>query len=228
MFELPYCKTLNLRHNLDVMHIEKNICDNLLGTLLDIKGKNKDTEKARLDLEKMKFRKELHIRKRSDGTFEKPLALYTLPLKDRQGFCEFIGSIKYPDSYAANLSNCVNTHSGKLSGLKSHDCHVLLQRLLPIGMRGYLKKEILTPLFELGNYFQQLCAKTLKMEDLEKLEDQIVHILCKLEKIFPPAFFDVIVHLAIHLPREAILGGPMQYRWMYPIERYVLVILIKL
>ncbi|KAH7851746.1 hypothetical protein Vadar_016029 [Vaccinium darrowii] len=28
-----------------------------------------------------------------------------------------------------------------------------------------------------------------------------------------------MVHLAIHLPREAILGGPVQYRWMYPIER---------
>lgn len=47
-------------------------------------------------------------------------------------------------------------------------------------------------------------------------------ILCKLEKIFPPAFFDVMVHLAVHLPREAMLAGPVQYRWMYPIERYLL------
>ena len=44
-------------------------------------------------------------------------------------------------------------------------------------------------------------------------------ILCKLEKIFPPAFFDVMVHLAIHLPDEALLRGPVQYGWMYPIER---------
>jgi hypothetical protein len=28
-----------------------------------------------------------------------------------------------------------------------------------------------------------------------------------------------MVHLAIHLPEEAILRGPVQYRWMYPIER---------
>ncbi|GMP65663.1 hypothetical protein CsSME_00026365 [Camellia sinensis var. sinensis] len=28
-----------------------------------------------------------------------------------------------------------------------------------------------------------------------------------------------MVHLAIHLPYEARLGGPVQYRWMYPIER---------
>ena len=41
-FELPYWKDNLIRHNLDVMHIEKNVCDNVLFTLLDIKGKTKD------------------------------------------------------------------------------------------------------------------------------------------------------------------------------------------
>ncbi|KAH0650428.1 hypothetical protein KY284_030340 [Solanum tuberosum] len=48
---------------------------------------------------------------------------------------------------------------------------------------------------------------------------QIPITLSKLEKIFLPAFFDVMVHLVIHLPREAKLGGPVQNRWIYPIER---------
>ncbi|XP_025886273.1 uncharacterized protein [Solanum lycopersicum] len=39
IFELPYWATNKLRNNLDVMHIEKNICDSVLGTLLDIPGK---------------------------------------------------------------------------------------------------------------------------------------------------------------------------------------------
>ncbi|KAK5843139.1 hypothetical protein PVK06_005581 [Gossypium arboreum] len=30
-----------------------------------------------------------------------------------------------------------------------------------------------------------------------------------------------MVHLVIHLPHEAILGGPVFYRWMYPIERFL-------
>ena len=54
---------------------------------------------------------------------------------------------------------------------------------------------------------------------MERLKWDIPHILCKLEKIFPPAFFDVMVHLAVHIPDEALLRGPIQYRWMYPIER---------
>ncbi|XP_028077760.1 uncharacterized protein LOC114279671 [Camellia sinensis] len=219
MFELPYWKTLKLRHNLDVMHIEKNICDNLMGTLLNVDGKNKDTEKARIDLANLKIRKELHLQRRGDGSFVKPPVVYTLSTNERQGFYAFLKSIKYPDGYAANISNCVNADSGKISGLKSHDCHVLVQRLLPVGMRGYLNNAIGTTLFELGNFFQQLCSKTLKVTDLEKLQDQSALVLCKLEKIFPPAFFDVMVHLVVQLPREAILGGPVQYRWMYPIER---------
>jgi hypothetical protein len=44
---------------------------------------------------------------------------------------------------------------------------------------------------------------------MEKLKWDIPLILCKLEKAFPPAFFDVLVHLAVHLPDEALLRGPI-------------------
>ena len=37
-FYLPYWKHLLVRHNLDVMHIEKNVCESLIGTLLNIPG----------------------------------------------------------------------------------------------------------------------------------------------------------------------------------------------
>ena len=49
-FQFPYWKTLILRHNLDVMHIENNICDSIVGTLLSINGKSKDYMNKRLDL----------------------------------------------------------------------------------------------------------------------------------------------------------------------------------
>ena len=51
-FKLPYWKNLLLRHNLDVMHIEKNVCDNIVGTLLGQVGKTKDNLNARLDFKK--------------------------------------------------------------------------------------------------------------------------------------------------------------------------------
>ena len=74
-------------------------------------------------------------------------------------------------------------------------------------------------LTELGHFFKQLCCKTLKVQEVEKMKFDIVVILCKLEVIFPPAFFDIMVHLAIHLPNKALLGGPVQNRWMFHTEQ---------
>ncbi|XP_031105391.1 uncharacterized protein LOC116010220 [Ipomoea triloba] len=157
---------------------------------------------------------------RADGSYEVPHPCYMLTRNERLKFAEFLESVKFPDGYASNISRCVTT-DGKLIGLKSHDCHVLLQRILPIGVRGILGKEVATVLYELGDFFRQLCCKTLKLTDLEAMRDNIVIILCKLEMIYPPAFFDVMVYLAIHLPQEAILGGPVQFRWMFMIERFL-------
>ncbi|XP_062213723.1 uncharacterized protein LOC133914685 [Phragmites australis] len=44
-------------------------------------------------------------------------------------------------------------------------------------------------------------------------------LLCKLEKIFPPGFFNPMQHMILHLPYEARMGGPVQGRWCYSIER---------
>lgn len=59
------------------MHIEKNICENVLGTLLNIEGKTKDTAKAWLDLEELGIREELQLIRNRD-TFIVPPACYTL------------------------------------------------------------------------------------------------------------------------------------------------------
>ena len=59
-FELPYWQHNLLCHNLDVMHIEKNIVDSILGNLFDILGKTKDHAKARYDLKDMGIRKNLY------------------------------------------------------------------------------------------------------------------------------------------------------------------------
>ena len=149
----------------------------------------------------------------------KPIACYILTTKERIEFCKFL------DGYAANLSRNVSLNDVKISGLKTHNFHVLFQKLLPVAIRSYLNKDVCTTIIELCSFFQQLCAKTLYVKDLEKLEEGIVLILCKLERIFPPIFFDIMVHLMVHFPHEAKLAGPVKYQWMYPFERYILIIL---
>ena len=106
-------------------------------------------------------------------------------------------------------------------GLKSHDCHVIMQRLLSLGVRKFLPKSISTTIAELCNFFRQICSRTLNVKDMEEAQNDLIQILCKMEFIFPPAFFDIMIHLVLHLPEEAILGGLIFMRWMYPFERYM-------
>lgn len=103
--------------------------------------------------------------------------------------------------------------------LKSHDCHILMEQLLPLAMRVGLPNEVSAVLIKSCSFFRQLCRKVLSVSDLDKMQHDIVLTLCHMEMLFPPSFFTVMVHLTVHLVEEAKLGGPVHYRWMYPIER---------
>ncbi|GKV21414.1 hypothetical protein SLEP1_g31397 [Rubroshorea leprosula] len=64
-----------------------------------------------------------------------------------------------------------------------------------------------------------LTTPIIQVSNMKMWEEKIVETICKLEKVFLSAFFDSMEHLAIHLPYEAKVGGPVQFRWMYPFER---------
>src|SRR5262249_51463223 len=68
-FQLQYWELLFVRHNLDVMHIEKNICNSLLGTLLNISGKIKDGLNAQFYIVEMGIRTELALTNLENGIF---------------------------------------------------------------------------------------------------------------------------------------------------------------
>jgi hypothetical protein len=85
-FILPYWKDNLLRHNLDVMHIEKNVMDNILGTILDIKGKTKDNLVTRLDLQEMGLRPKLHPFTAANGKTYIPAACHMMSREDKKNF----------------------------------------------------------------------------------------------------------------------------------------------
>ncbi|KAL0433352.1 UNVERIFIED_CONTAM: hypothetical protein Slati_2669500 [Sesamum latifolium] len=81
-------------------------------------------------------------------------------------------------------------------------------------------KHVWSALTKVSLLFQSICSTTLDVHKLHELENSVAIILCNLEKIFPPAFFDSLEHLIVHLPYQARVGGLVQYRWMYPFERF--------
>jgi hypothetical protein len=82
-----------------------------------------------------------------------------------------------------------------------------------------LDKDIYEAIAKLGTFFRQLCSRTLDKDLLAEMKKEIPIILVKLQKNFPPTFFDVLIHLVVHLPDEALQRGHVQYGWMNLFER---------
>ena len=83
---LPYWKDLDIRHAIDVMHVEKNVCDSILGILLDIKGKTKEGLKSRKDFVDLNIRHELHPEERANGKYYLPAASYNLTTNKKRQY----------------------------------------------------------------------------------------------------------------------------------------------
>ncbi|GJZ00855.1 uncharacterized protein Tco_0518284 [Tanacetum coccineum] len=68
-----------------------------------------------------------------------------------------------------------------ITGMKSHDCHIMMHRLLPYGVQRYLPKNIAEPIIELCLFFKQLCARTLMQQDMAKAKKQSIRYMKKLK-----------------------------------------------
>ncbi|CAH9142220.1 unnamed protein product [Cuscuta epithymum] len=218
-WELPYWKNLLIRHNLDLMHTEKNVFDNIFNTVMGVKGKTKDGLMSRKDIALYCSRPDIEVQSDSVGPINK--SVYTVTHTQAQCILEWITSLQFPDGYMSNLKRCVNFDESRLMHMKSHDCHVFMQRLIPIAFRDMLPPHVWGCLTEISMLFQTLCSVVLDTTAIQDLERTVPILMCNMEKIFPPAFFDHMEHLIIHLPYEAKVAGTAQYRWMYIFERFL-------
>ena len=86
--------------------------------------------------------------------------------------------------------------------MKNHDYHIFIECLLPVALRE-LADYVWRSLIELSEYFRDLCSSTLRVDDLFVTENNILIILCKLERNFPPGFFYSMEHLPVQLTYKA-------------------------
>ena len=96
----------------------------------------------------------------------------------------------------------------KLVGLKSHDCHILMQQLLAVAIRDILPNKVRLAITRLCFFSNAICSKVIDPVKLDELENEAAIILCQLEMYFPPVFFDIMVHLIVHLVGEIKCHGP--------------------
>jgi hypothetical protein len=150
------------------MHITKNICESLVGTLLNIQGKMKDGMNARKDMVAMEIRSELAPSKYEKRNYLPP-ACYTLSKKEKISLLECLKSIKIPSGYSSNISKKVSMNDLKLIGMKSQDCHILLTHLFPVAIRGILPQNVRYSIKKLCFFYNSVCSKVLDPVTLGEL-----------------------------------------------------------
>ncbi|KAL0444204.1 UNVERIFIED_CONTAM: hypothetical protein Slati_2143100 [Sesamum latifolium] len=180
------------------MHIEKNVFDNILNTVIDIKEKTKDNLNAWKGLKIICNRAKLEVDERRPNVM--PKAVYTQTKEQKRRICEWTSHLKFPDGYVSNLAYCLNMKELRMHGMKRHDCHVFMQKLILIAFCEMLSKSMWSALTKASLLFQILCLMTLdvnKVKNKAHVEASIVeaylveeiglftshyfepHILCK-------------------------------------------------
>lgn len=95
-----------------------------------------------------------------------PLVCHTSTSIERHHFVEVLKCIKVSDGYESNMSWYIIGKDHKLSGLKSHDWHVLMQQLLPIIVRGLLPDKVMSVAVDI--YCQRFMQNRRIMNSLEE------------------------------------------------------------
>jgi hypothetical protein len=121
-----FVQHLKVRHVLDVMHCEKNLCENIVKTLF---GMN-DSPGSRQDVEDLNIREELWLQppRRHGDEFYMPRAPYILKPEERKQFVQIVSNIRTPTKYVGAIHK--RLVDGKLQYMKTHDYHVLMQQVL--------------------------------------------------------------------------------------------------
>ena len=77
-----------------------------------------------------------------------------------------------------------------------------MQQLLVVAIRYILPNKVRHAITRLCFFFNSICSKVIDLVKLDDLENEAAIILCQLETYFCPLFFNIKVHLIVHLVKE--------------------------
>lgn len=130
-------------------------------------------------------------------------SFYIMTKVEKKTYLHVIKKLKTPTNYVESLKTKVQKEA-KLWGLKSHDCHILIQQIFPLCICTLMEEEVQMSLISLSQMFNQLYIKVIDPNNIDVLKVKVVETKSTLEKVFLPTCFDVMTHLVVHLVKELI------------------------
>jgi hypothetical protein len=144
---------------IDVIHIEKNVYESLLRTLLNTDGKTRDHGHGRANIKKMGIRPELWHDDSVKRT-ELPTSCITHSKYEKNEFCRFLKNVKVPSSYSMDISRLTSLPNLKLAPrVKSHNYHVLLTQMIVVGIRNILPVNVREAIMNFCFFFNAIGQK---------------------------------------------------------------------
>jgi hypothetical protein len=172
---------------------------------LDVTNFIKDNMNGRKNLVALCDRLSLEAKLNARGKLNRPKAPYCVKLTKSKEVFRWLKTLTFLDCYAVNIKRVINVRTGKLNGLKRHDYHIFIERLVPVMFCGYFKADLWKMFAELSYFYRHICAKQVSKAMIQRLEKEIVVLVCKMETVFPPGLFNAMQHL--------------QFRWMHSQEK---------
>jgi hypothetical protein len=182
------------------MHQEHNVAESIISMSFDFIGFMKDNIYARKKLVDLCDHPSFEARANPWGNLTRPRVSYYFKSKERKEILKWLKTLKFPDRYATNIKWAVNIAIGKLNDLKSHDYHILMERLMSVMFCGYLNIHPWKIFAELSYFNGHICAKEVSKAMMEKLDKEISLLAYKMEKVFPTGWFNAMEHLLVNLP----------------------------
>jgi hypothetical protein len=173
----------------------------------DVTGFLKDNINERKDFTALYNRTSLEPKRNTKGNLKRPRAPYCLKPAERKVILRWLKKLKFLDRYASNIKQVINVSTGKLNELKSQDYHIIIERLMLVIFSGYFDADLWKIFAKLSYFYRQIYAKQVSKAMMQKLEKEIVVLVCKMEKIFPHGWFNTMQYLLVYLPWEAKVGG---------------------
>jgi hypothetical protein len=158
---LPYWKDHQTYHNIDLMHVTKNVFDNIIRTLLDMPRKTKDGLKSCTNLVQFELRSELHPILKPNGKHFLPPASYTLTVEEKKTFCQCLCGVRVPTGFSSNISKLVSMNDLSISDYNSHDCHVMMMVFLAITIRTIKSVHMKVLITHLCYFFNTVSQKVI-------------------------------------------------------------------
>jgi hypothetical protein len=221
---LPYWKDLQTCHSIYLMHVTKNVFDNIIETLLDMPRKSKDRLKSRTDLVHFELRPEFHPILRPNGKYFLPPASYTLTAEEKKTFCQYLRGMRVSTGFSSNISKLVSMNDLSMYSYNFHDFHMKMMVFLTIAIRAIKPVHVKVIITRLCYFFNTVSHKVIDRKELDDLRAYMIETMCMFEMCFSPSFFDMQQHLMIHLVDQIHILGPLYLHIMFPYEQCLTVL----